>query len=235
MTQRALLAWLRFPGPVEAVTGDGVGPPPPEQHVQQKPGEHDRGEPDTQHGLRRVGFDRAASHLVSDAPLGSSQERHDDERDGGDSDPDGADTGMVPADEFAEGLERDPYREQQEGCCDELDGAPFGGFGDVETVPLLGKAPQDDRAGEDLNERVDAEAEESDGSGHRTRRDRDHALDGVPSDRGPGQPSSATDECVARCRHGRFRCRPLQVSQCAVSASETRDGKRSAKRESASS
>ena len=80
-------------------------------------------------------------------------------------------------------------REDEELDGDELLGAVLGGLGQHARA---GEAPDDDHAGEPLDRRVQAEADQRDRAGHDAGDERDDALDAHHAQRQPGQQPHAT-------------------------------------------
>jgi len=130
---------------------DGIGPPPAERCVRDQADEEDRREPDAQHRLRGVGFYGAAPESDSDVPLGASQQRHHDQRNECQSDPEQALFRLGPNGESSDGLDADADRERQEGRRDQPYGSTLSPRRDRLAVCFLRQAPQDDRSREDLD------------------------------------------------------------------------------------
>ena len=69
--------------------GDRVGPRPAEQAVEQQPDQQHRRQVGAQQGLLGVGDRRQRAEFAAGAALRPGQDRHDDQADGGQHDPDG--------------------------------------------------------------------------------------------------------------------------------------------------
>jgi len=77
---------------------------------------------------------------------------------------------------------------------DEPYGAALGTLGELLAVPLLGQAPQDDRAGEHLDVGVDAEPHQGDRASNEPGDDAGDPFDAVPRDGEPGQYDAAAHQ-----------------------------------------
>ena len=157
--------------------GGRVGPPPAECGVEREPDEQGGGEVGAEHVLPALAVPGVRVELAGDAGFGVGQERHRDQGDDREADPDRAAGGVLAAGEGDGRVDGDVCGEQPERDRDQLLRAPFGvlgvGAGDVEP-------PEDDDAGERFDQRVGAERDQRDRSGDGAGGDRDGRLDAVP-------------------------------------------------------
>ena len=98
--------------------------------------------------------------------------------------PSAARLGTVALDKRPDRLEADVGREEEELDRHKLLRAPLGG---VAEEAVAREPPDDDRAREALDRRVDAEADERDRAGQDSREDRDAALERHPAEAEPGE------------------------------------------------
>src|SRR4051812_43990147 len=114
---------------------------------------------------------------------------------------------MLADDQRPHGLDADVRGEDEELDGDELLGTTLGGLGHHARTR---EAPDDDDAGEPLDRRVEAEADQRDRPRHHTRRDRDDPLDAHRPEREPRQqphPPRKLAVALARDRGDRPRRR----------------------------
>ncbi len=154
-----------------------VGPPPAESGVEREPNEQGSGEVGAEHVLPALAVPGVRVELERDARFGIGQQRHRDQGDDREADPDRAAGGVLAARERDGRVDGDIYGEQPERDRNELLGAPFGGLG-VGTGDV--EAPQHDDPGERLDQRVGAEGDQRDRPGDGASGDRDCRLDAVP-------------------------------------------------------
>src|SRR5882724_893404 len=105
--------------------GERIGPPPSEPRIERQPNEQDCREVCTDRRLTCFGLERAAVELRGDASLETDQDRHDDERQRGDDDPDAAGGGRLTAYERLGGVDCDIERERHEAHTDDTERPPL--------------------------------------------------------------------------------------------------------------
>src|SRR5207249_10510333 len=99
--------------------GERIGPPPSEPRIERQPNEQDCREVCTDRRLTCFGLERAAVELCGDTSLETDQDRHDDERQRGDDDPDAAGGGRLTAHERLGGVDSDIDRQRHEATTDD--------------------------------------------------------------------------------------------------------------------
>ncbi len=174
--------------------GDRVGPPPAKGCVECESDEQRGGEVGAEHVLPALAVPGVRVELAGDAGFGVGQERHRDQRDDREADPDRAAGGVLAAGEGDGRVDGDVCGEQPEGDRDQLLGAAFGGLG----VGAGGvEAPEHDDPGERFDERVGAERDQRDRSGDGAGTNRDRGLDAVPRESAAGEETRPGLESLA--------------------------------------
>jgi hypothetical protein len=120
--------------------------------------------------------------LATYALLGARQQRHRDGSDCRERDPDPARLSMRADCKRANRLDRHVCGKGEEASGDQLLGTTFSG---LRVKPAAGEEPDDDKAGESLDQAVGTEADQRDRTGGDPRANRDRELDEVPRDPAP--------------------------------------------------
>ncbi len=166
--------------------GGRVGPPPAEGCVERESDEQRRGEVGAEQVLSALAASGVRVESASDAGFGVGEERHRDQGDDREADPDRAARGMIAGSERDGRLDGDVCGEEPEGARDELLGASFGVLG-VGTAG--GEAPEDNDPRERLDQRVGAERGQRDRPGDGTGSNRDGSFRRVPHQSSAGEKS----------------------------------------------
>jgi integrase/recombinase XerD len=195
-------ATLTAPALAAFTSGDGgddegggrVSPPPTEGGVEGESDEECGGEVGAQQVLSALAVSGVRVESSGDGGFGAGEQRHRDQRDDREADPDRAAFGVIAAGEGDGRVDRDVCGEQPEGDRDQLLGVSFGVFGlDAGVV----EAPQDDDPGERFDQRVRAERDQRDRPGDDAGTDRHGRLDAVPREPEAGEVSRASLEQAA--------------------------------------
>ena len=179
-----------------------VGPPPAQGGVESQSDEECGGEVGAEQVLAAFAVPGAGAELPGDVGFGAGEQRHRDQRDDREADPDRAAAGVIAAGEGDGRVDGDVCGEQPEGDRDELLGASLGVLGVGAGVV---EAPEDDDPGERFDQRVRAERDQCDRPGDDAGADRDGGLDAVPrepearEEAGAGLEPSPLRAAVAAC------------------------------------
>ena len=158
-------------------SGERVGPPPAEGGVESQSDEESSGEVGAEEVLAAFAVPGAGPELAGDVGFGAGEQRHRDQRDDREADPDRAAAGVIAAGEGDGRVDGDVCGKQPEGDRDELLGASLGVLGVGAGVV---EAPEDDDPGERFDQRVRAERDQCDRPGGDAGADRDGGLNAVP-------------------------------------------------------
>ena len=162
--------------------GDRVRPRPTQSGVQEETSEEHCRQIGAQQGLGGVRHHGIRSETPSRAALRPRQERHDHQGRSGQGDSDRGGIWLVPAEQGTGGFGAHVGRQREEGERHQAQSLAFTGL-----RHLVPKLPQDDQATTDLDDRVQAEADQRDRPGDYAGGDCDERLEQVVADRGCGQ------------------------------------------------
>lgn len=161
---------------------DGVGPPPGEEGVEAEADEDGDVLEVAEEAFHGLSAEGVGLHAGGDAHLGDVEDGHDDGA--GDDDGDACDAGLglgEPASEVGTGVEDDVEGEEEEGEADKALGATLGTFGFF-LAQMGGQAPDEDAAGKEFDDAVEAEGEDGNAAGLESCPQSDDGLDEVPEE-----------------------------------------------------